>query len=588
MRADFDDNVMPAGWRPIEGIWAVRDGRLHGTSASSSQQARITFGEHLSDYRVEATVRFETVQNTGRWSAVALDMPADGSRPWWIATMRTGSTASNGLEFAQMTTAGAWNVTNTAAAPAAAGTGKDVRVAVEVHGSRAAWFFNGTKVMSTSALQRSAAGVLGLVLNGAQASYDDIVVTKLDPEPVIVPDDPGALPAVIAHRGDSYNAPENTLAAFESAIRNGADWVEIDVQTTRDGVPVVMHDNTVDRTTAGTGDISTLTAAQVAQLEAGSWFSAAAYPGQKVPTLTDVLDQMRGRASKLLLEVKGPETQAEVERVVAAIKSRGQTSEVLLQSFDVNVLRHARAADPDLRLGLLRSSLDADPVALSKELGLTAYNPSWDALKSRPGIVASLHEAGIAVMVWTVDDTTSWEQLRVLGVDGIITNKAGQLAGWQDRFTQALAGKPTVQVLAPAAGAQLTRGDTLTLAVAEQDAETLSITLDGTPVQEGRAIDVDTLALGAHTVSVTAAGEGGVTTTTAQFSVVPTAEGLASLLATPQEVKPSLRRRMLDDIDKQDWAQLVDDAESHAGRGVPGPLAALLAADARALLAAGR
>nr|WP_269204656.1 glycerophosphodiester phosphodiesterase family protein [Motilibacter deserti] len=588
MRADFDDNVLPAGWRPIEGTWAVRDGRLVGTSASSSQQARITFGEHLSDYRVEATVRFETVQNTARWSAVALDMPADGSRPWWIATMRTGSTAANGLEFAQMTAGGAWNVTNTASAPTTAGTGKDVRVAVEVHGSRATWVFNGTKVMTTSALQRSAAGVLGLVVNGAQASYDDIVVTRLDPEPVIVPDAPGALPAVIAHRGDSATAPENTLAAFESAIRNGADWVETDVQTTRDGAPVLMHDNTVDRTTAGTGDISTLTAAQIAQLEAGSWFSAAAYPGQKVPALTDVLDQVRGRASKLLLEVKGPETQAEVDRVVAAIKSRGQTSEVLLQSFDVNVLRHARAADPELRLGLLRSALDADPVAVSKELGLAAYNPSWDGLKADPGVVEELHEAGVAVMVWTVDDTASWERLRELGVDGIITNKAGQLAGWQDRYTQALAGKPTASVLAPAAGAQLTRGESLTLAVAEQDADSVSVTLDGKPAAEGQVTDVDTLALGTHTVVVTATGEGGTTTTTSTFTVVPTARGLASLLAGPQEVKPSLRRRMLDDIDKQDWAQLVDDAESHAGRGVPEPLAALLAADARALLATGR
>ncbi len=150
LSTDFSGTSLPQGFKAVEGAWQVKDGRLYGSSANASQLSRITFGEHLNDFRIEVTARFESAVDAARWTAMGLDLPANGAVPWSIATMRTGTTAANGLEFAQRTPANAWNVTDTHAAPFAAGTGKDVKIAAEVHGTKAVWYFDGKEVMRTS------------------------------------------------------------------------------------------------------------------------------------------------------------------------------------------------------------------------------------------------------------------------------------------------------------------------------------------------------------------------------------------------------------------------------------------------------
>ncbi|RIQ13254.1 glycerophosphodiester phosphodiesterase [Jiangella rhizosphaerae] len=580
---DFSGGAIPAGWTAVDGQWSVSDGRLVGVSTSSNQQSRITFGPHLRNYRVEVTARFEQVINAARWTAVGLDIAPDGSTPWWIATMRSGTTAANGLEFAQRTTSDGWNVTNTAAAPHAAGTGRDVRVAVEVRGSRATWIFDGHEVMSTSALQRSEAGVLGLIVNGGTVSFDDVVVTELEEEPVIRPVGPASTPAVVAHRGYSSVAPENTLAAVESALRSGADYVEVDVASSADGVPIILHDNTLDRTTDGTGALPTVTSDYIEGLDAGSWFSGA-FLGQPVPTLLDVLELVKGRAPVLLLEVKGPETYAELEVIVGQLRDEGLIEQTILQSFDVQVLRDVRAIEPELRLALLRSSLDADPVAVARELGVVAYNPSWTALQTRTDVVDDLHAAEIAVMPYTVDDPAQWAILRDLGVDGVITNRPGALVGWNARHVQTVPDEPTVEFAAPADGATLTRGDVLVPAVTSERAGSVVITLDGEEVAEGAAVAVDTLAAGEHTLEVTATGVSGTATATTTVTVQPSAAGLVRL-ATGPDVTRTLRDQLLRAIDRSDWVRVASIAEDGVGGNqLPAELAELIAADARALL----
>jgi glycerophosphoryl diester phosphodiesterase len=140
-----------------------------------------TFQVPLTDYRFEATARFETVAEATRWFALGLDVPASGATPWWIATLRSGSTAANGVEFARRTPSDTWNVTDTAAAVSAAGTGKDVRVRIDVHGMRADWYLDGRKVLSTDELRRSADGRQALLVDGATVSFDDVQVTALAP-----------------------------------------------------------------------------------------------------------------------------------------------------------------------------------------------------------------------------------------------------------------------------------------------------------------------------------------------------------------------------------------------------------------------
>lgn len=240
----------------------------------------------------------------------------------------------------------------------------------------------------------------------------------------------GAPPTVYAHRGASSAAPENTLVSDEVARRAGAEWIEDDVQPSRDGVPYVLHDDTVDRTTDGTGRIRDLTAAQLDALDAGSWF-APSYAGTRLPTLAAQLEDLRTRGGRLLLEIKGPHTREEVARIVREVRDHGMTDRVLVQSFEVDALRLTRELAPELPLALLRSTLDADPVATARDLRLAAYNPSDDALSARPGVVRELHAAGVAVNVWTVDRPDRWKALTAAGVDGIITNRPAELAGWR-------------------------------------------------------------------------------------------------------------------------------------------------------------
>jgi glycerophosphoryl diester phosphodiesterase len=133
-------------------------------------------------------------------------------------------------------------------------------------------------------------GLLGAwyygLLAGMYANY-----RARQPLPTIAPN---TQPLIIAHRGDSISAPENTMAAFMAAIKNGADYLEIDVRPTKDGVPIVIHDSTLDRTTNGTGAVKQLTYAEIQHLDAGSWFSPE-FAAERVPTLEEVLNEARGK-----------------------------------------------------------------------------------------------------------------------------------------------------------------------------------------------------------------------------------------------------------------------------------------------------
>ncbi|MFF2042847.1 glycerophosphodiester phosphodiesterase family protein [Kitasatospora sp. NPDC058170] len=579
----FSGAVLPGGWTPVEGDWKVENGRLVGTSANSGQQSRITFGRHLEDFRFEATARFENVQDAARWTALGLDVPADGATPWSIATMRTGTTAANGLEFAQRTTGNAWTVTNTAAAPTAAGTGRDVRIAVEVHGTTARWIFEGKEAMRTTRVARSADGGQALLVNGAKVSFDDILVTALAPGAWIRP--AGSPLTVIAHRGASSAAPENTLVSDEIARRGGAEWIENDVQPSRDGVPYVLHDDSVDRTTNGKGRIRDLTAAQLDALDAGAWFGPA-YTGTHVPTLAAQLDDLRTRGGNLLLEIKGRHSRDEVARIVKEVRDHGMANRVFVQSFEVDALRLTRELAPELPLGLLRGSLDADPVALARELGLAAYNPSDDALAGRPTALGELHAAGVAVMVWTVDSAARWKALDALGADAVITNRPAELSGWNSARLQGGGAQPPaapkVSIASPAAGAVLDRAQQPVAVVQATGADTVRLTLDGKVIPAGTALDTAALALGGHTLLAEAAGPGGSARATAEFTVAATPTGLAALILGSGADRNAVATltAMLGQGRYQPLAAWADD---QAGRTVAADRARQIAADARAL-----
>lgn len=251
-----------------------------------------------------------------------------------------------------------------------------------------------------------------------------------------------ARPLVVAHRGNSAVAPQNTLAAFESAWRAGADSVEIDVQLTADGEVVVIHDDTVDATTSGTGALAGLDLADVRALDAGSWF-AAAYAGQRVPTFAEVVELLLARPGMaLLLEVKGSWTMDQVRRLTEPLRDAGLTDRVVAQSFWPETVAALRDADPGLRRGLLVASLEEDLLARCAGLEVMTCNPLGTLLVEDPGLVGRLHDAGVQVAVWTLNEPDQWAEAVRLGVDGIITDRPDRLVGWLDAVRAPLAATP--------------------------------------------------------------------------------------------------------------------------------------------------
>lgn len=256
-----------------------------------------------------------------------------------------------------------------------------------------------------------------------------------------------ARPAVIAHRGYSAVAPQNTLAAVEAACRAGADAVEIDLQPTADGVGAVIHDETVDATTDGTGKVSALTSDQVLGLDAGARFSPA-FSGQRVPTLADVLGVLaRHPDTDLLLELKGSWSTEQVERVAATIAAAGFDDRVLVQSFWPGTVATVRDVAPHLPGGLLVSFDPPGLLRLCERLRVVACNPSVTTVASSPRLVSRLHAAGLRVMSWTANDPTAWTTLVSTddgtGVDAVITDRPERLTGW-------LAGRTGHHAAAPA------------------------------------------------------------------------------------------------------------------------------------------
>ncbi len=236
-----------------------------------------------------------------------------------------------------------------------------------------------------------------------------------------------AFPMVVAHRGASSTHPENTLPAFEAAIEAGAPVVELDVRLTADGVPVVMHDPDVARTTDGRGFLHELTAAEVARLRVGSGPVRA-----RVPTLAEALACLSGRAG-VAIEIKNlpgepsydPDGEPLVEAALAELERTAFDGPVLVISFNPRSLRRAKALAPELTTGFLSTEhLDPrDALALARAGRHELVLPSVAALRpAGEAFVAEAHAAGVRVGTWTADDPGTVRELLAMGVDAIATN----------------------------------------------------------------------------------------------------------------------------------------------------------------------
>lgn len=247
--------------------------------------------------------------------------------------------------------------------------------------------------------------------------------------PFAVLREPGQRAAVIGHRGDSAAAPENTMAAFEKTTSLGAEYLEIDIRMSKDGVPVVMHDSTVDRTTDGTGAVADLTIAELKALDAGSWFDAS-HAGARIPSLDEVLALVADASdTDVLIEYKGKWTKAGLKTTLEMIEDAGVGNRTIVQSFSEKTVARLRKVSPDLVIGWLTHTLDAAAVATAQRIDADAVNPAVVNTHT----VARAHRAGLGVFVWTHDGDAGWEELTAMGVDGIVTNRPDALQAWSQQ-----------------------------------------------------------------------------------------------------------------------------------------------------------
>jgi glycerophosphoryl diester phosphodiesterase len=239
------------------------------------------------------------------------------------------------------------------------------------------------------------------------------------------PDD--AFPTVVAHRGASSTRPENTIPSFEEAIRLGAGIVEFDVRLSRDGVPVVIHDPAVDRTTDGTGLVHELSAAELSSMNAGT--EAEPTP---VPTLAEVLRCASGRAA-IAVEIKNipgepafePTRELIVEAVHAELERQGFDGAVLVISFNPSSIASSKLVAPDVPTGFLTTDLvpPREALAYAASAGHDMVLPGTRAsIPAGPSFVDEVHAAGLRVGTWTVDDPETVRMLLDRGFDAVASN----------------------------------------------------------------------------------------------------------------------------------------------------------------------
>lgn len=230
---------------------------------------------------------------------------------------------------------------------------------------------------------------------------------------------------IIAHRGFSAIAPENTLAAFSAAIQHGADSIEFDIQLSADGVPVVIHDATLDRTTGVAGNVTEKTVAELKTLDIGAWFSEK-YAGEQILTLQEVLRAVKSIKKFIYLDVKRhcEWSDSKIEKFIQLMIDEGWENRCIISSFNEVFVDKVRSLCHTITLGYIVADAQIYQTQLEKAVsaGNTVMISAYDILLNNPSLIQTSKERGIDIVAWTVDSPKDFKYLTELGITRIITN----------------------------------------------------------------------------------------------------------------------------------------------------------------------
>ncbi len=236
---------------------------------------------------------------------------------------------------------------------------------------------------------------------------------------------------MIAHRGYSARAPENTVAAIRLAMACGAPAVEWDIHTSASGTPHLFHDDSVDRTTSGTGPFGTLTDSEVERLDAGSWFDPA-FAGEAVPTLRGALNSLGEPIQRIYPEIKAFHSLDDVDRMVVDVEEAGWLPRSVFISLDWNALARVRLRSPEAKIGYIAETPERFAPAIDRASGdaHALVDPDVQIALSMPSETARAIGLGIPLAVWTVNDVNTAARAVGLGIRRLTTNEVEVLMRW--------------------------------------------------------------------------------------------------------------------------------------------------------------
>ncbi len=229
---------------------------------------------------------------------------------------------------------------------------------------------------------------------------------------------------VIAHRGASGSAPENTLAAFKKAAALGAAFIETDLQLSRDARFVAIHDATVNRTTNGQGAVHEMTLAELRRLDAGSWFGSA-FAGERIPTLEDIFEFSKKNDVVFYLEIKPGGSWGGEHALIGALRESGEIPRTVVISFDPAVVLGLRNIEPTLMTGLLYDGQIENPLDKAVAIGARQLAVRGDLVT--PAMIAEARKKDLQVVCWTVNHPAHMRMLIAAGVDGIMSDYPDRL-----------------------------------------------------------------------------------------------------------------------------------------------------------------
>jgi glycerophosphoryl diester phosphodiesterase len=229
---------------------------------------------------------------------------------------------------------------------------------------------------------------------------------------------------VIAHRGASGNAPENTMAAFRKAVALGATFVETDLQLSRDARFVAIHDATVNRTTNGQGAVHDMTLAELRKLDAGSWFGSE-FAGERIPTLEEIFEFSKKNDVVFYLEIKPAGSWGGEHALIGALRESGEIPRAVVISFDPSIVMSLRKIEPTLMTGLLYDGQIENPLEKAVAIGARQLAVRGDLVT--PAMLAEARKKDLQVVCWTVNHPAHMRMLAAAGVDGIMSDYPDRL-----------------------------------------------------------------------------------------------------------------------------------------------------------------